>query len=492
MGKGTAYLYVEALAALFAGYVSWVIISRLTTADIVGTASTIISIATIFTAFVSLGLPTGIQGFLGRTFSENRLAETRALVSISFVITSLAIAGCSIFMLVTSDWLYEVYSIDFIFLCLVILLMASNALSILFRSIIISSLKTRSLPAIIITSALARLLLLGILLMLGSDLPGIVIAYTSLPLISAILMAIVLIRILIHRPHDQKPGNVRSPVRQILAASFSYWIPTLASVVGSQLGTIIVFGEHGPEQAGVYFIAFLVYTAIISISATILVITFPLISTMNDGRKRFAWKIIRLSLIVGMPLSIAILFYSRDLLQLMGDRYVEGTLSLQILLLSILPYIVGNGIGYLPYSYKNYRQVLLLGIAANVPRTVLYFILVPLFGEFGAALSFTVGSAVDFGAAIFLARVIGFRILWGQLGILVLIPSAIAFLLSYAGINYILGISATILVSLLLFVKLRILVRDDVQLALKMLPSSISRPAERIANSIFDKLKIPK
>lgn len=490
IGKGAVYLFIENLANLFSGYISWLIISKLATAEMLGTASTIITLAAIFTAVVLLGIPTGVQSFLGRSFSENKLGHVKTYLSASLFLTSIAIGGCSIFILIARDWLHAIYSIDFILLIIVISLVASNAISFLFRIAIISSLKTKILPIITIISAIARLSILIILLLLGSDLPGIVFGYASLPLIGSILMGIVLVMRLRKAATEEQPLEIFTSCKNILVSSFGYWIPQVITTLGAQLGTIVVFGTHGAIQAGVYFIAFLLYTAIYTVSSILSVIAFPVISSLDDGRKRLAWKVIRLSLIIGLPFSTSALFYASDLLRLIGSNYVEGTNSFQILLLSVFPTIIVNGIGVLPYAYKNHRQVLLLGIVANVPRTILYFVLVPWFGDIGAALSYIIGSAIGLVASLLVARKIGFKLNWKQLAMIVVIPSGIAFLLSYAGVNYVVGILSTTVISYLIFIKLRILIRSDVQNALEIVPHRLSDPATRIVNVIFSKLRV--
>ncbi len=60
-------------------------------------------------------------------------------------------------------------------------------------------------------------------------------------------------------------------------------------------------------------------------------------------------------------------------MRLFGGEYVNGAISLEILLLSILPLCVISGLTTLLNSYGYYRHVLILGVAMSVPQTVLYF-----------------------------------------------------------------------------------------------------------------------
>jgi hypothetical protein len=86
------------------------------------------------------------------------------------------------------------------------------------------------------------------------------------------------------------------------------------------------------------------------------------------------------------------------------------------------------GVETLVYSYGRYRHSLAITIATNIPRTALYFILVPIYGMDGATLSYTVGSLAGLGISIFVAERIPMKLMWKHLLIL-LIPLLINFVL---------------------------------------------------------------
>ena len=81
-----------------------------------------------------------------------------------------------------------------------------------------------------------------------------------------------------------------------------------------------------------------------------------------------------------------------------------------------------------------------IGISANIPRDLLYFILVPIYGNTGAAISNIIGSIIGFVVSITIAKKIGMQIFWKDLTFILVIPTAFAYVLSYLGINYIIGI----------------------------------------------------
>ena len=180
-------------------------------------------------------------------------------------------------------------------------------------------------------------------------------------------------------------------IRLILVASIAGWIPNLISIIGSQLGVIVVNGSQGANQAGLYFIAFSIVAALLGIMSVLSAITYPALSAMYDGRKRLAWRMLKLTLIIILPASSSIMFYSKDIMQIFGQHYVEGYSSLEILVISVLPTSVAGFITVLVYSYGNYKQVMAIGLALTIPRVASYFILVPFYGGVGAGYRFCFG-----------------------------------------------------------------------------------------------------
>ena len=71
-----------------------------------------------------------------------------------------------------------------------------------------------------------------------------------------------------------------------------------------------------------------------------------------------------MSLIISLPFSVWRMFWAKNVLQLFNQIYVEGSATLEVLLLSILPMAVTSGVNILVYSYGKYRQVLIIGFAA--------------------------------------------------------------------------------------------------------------------------------
>jgi hypothetical protein len=123
-------------------------------------------------------------------------------------------------------------------------------------------------------------------------------------------------------------------------------------------------------------------------------------------------------------------------------------------------------------------------LASNIPRVALYITLLPIYGSMGAALGYTAGSIAGLITSVVIANKLQLKIFWKDLVLLAVIPSAIAFSLSYVGTSYILGIIMTLAISYFLFLRLRLIAQADLQYLLNLLPNSISNRIQAIITSI--------
>jgi O-antigen/teichoic acid export membrane protein len=516
VGEGATYISIQIITSLTTGYLFWFILSKISTPEVIGAFAVTVSFADIFANVAIMGISYGVQPFLGKSFSEGNLRDAKVFVKASLILLSLGIITTSTLIIIARDGIYSIFKINFTLLAISISILSSSSIYILLNSIVISSLKTKVLPKIMIISSVSKIIVATILVSIGGGVIGLAIGYTFFgQILSAILLGVVIIKFLkslalssatrsssssssLSFSSTEKETNMNNSTvkksqsevsfvyafKKIWVASAVSWIPLLVPTIGSDLGTLVLFGTHGSNQAGVYFIALTIFMGITNVTYSLFTIGLPTLSSMLDGRKRLTWHTIRLSLIISFPLSSALIFYSREVLQLIGHQYVQGSLSLQVLLSSILPSSIMTGIDTLVYSYGNYRQSLLIGLAMNIPRTVLYFILVPVYGSLGTAMSYTAGSMIGFVVSIIIAKRIKMLVDWKSLAFIIAIPSGIAFTLNHFQVNYIIGIALTIIFSYLLLLKLRILTGSDLRDSIGILPYNMWNRTIRLFNKV--------
>ena len=468
------------------GYAFWFVISRFSTPQVVGTSSAIISFATILVNVATIGIPLGIERYLGRSFSEKRTADAKNYVTASTILVSIGLVSTSTVILILRDEMQNIFKVDSNLMLLAIIVLCSTSFYNLFRSVLISAIRTKSLPIVGSISAASRISIGLILILVGWGATGVTVAYG----IAAILGAVLFVRtaMMNFRGANGSQFSFRTISKDIWSASAANWIPALIAAIASQLGTIVVFASNGPDQAGVYFIVYSIVTAISALASVLFTIAFPALSSMDDGRKVFVWRIIKMSGIIALPLSACVFFYSRQILQLFGTSYDQGSLVMQIMLLAILPGQLASGVSTLSYSYGKYRQVLIINLTGNVIRIALFVILTPMMGTSGAAMSYTLGAVGMLVVSVFVSSSIGFKIFWKTSLLTFAVPFSIAFIQSYLGLYYVAGITFTLVVSYLAFIKLRIITQRDMEDSLGVLPGSVSRSTLNVLNKIGRKL----
>jgi O-antigen/teichoic acid export membrane protein len=482
LGRGAVYLYIQIVVSAISAYVFWLIMTQLTSSDVIGTLSAIIALAEILSSFALIGIQDSVQRFLGKTFSERKIEDSKVYFGASLFFTAIGIIASSLLVIFGQDF-FKLKEIDSTLQLILILVIAAKSIQLLLSSVVISTLKTGVLALINIVSSTTKIVLSIIIVLLGSGIIGLTISYLLIDsTLSSILLGIVILKLL--KPVSRKEFGPKisfiNASKDVLIGGVTSWVPILVTSIGYQLGTIILFGSKGPTDAAIYFLTLNIVNGILFSTIAIFGITLPALSSMDDGRKRLAWQTIRWSALISMPLSAFLVFFSQDVMRLFGESYVKGAMSLQILLLSILPTIVAGGIGNLVFSYGKYKQYLCIHVAMNVPRTALYFALIPIYGIIGGAVSFVIGSIMALLVTLILIPRIRILVFWKELVLISIIPLAIAFLLYILQINFVYAIPLGIVVSYIVLLKLHTITRTDIQDLLNVLPSVISNQIVRI------------
>ncbi len=486
VGKGAIFLYIQLISSMVSGYIFLILLARITTTEIIGTFSLLISFSEIFANIAIIGLPDSIEKFVGKSFLQKNLGDAKVFVKIAFLLLSIGIILSSALILFTKDWISNLFGIDFSLLIVADLLLTSYAVYAILYAIVIASLKTKVLPIIIIISSIGKVTLGLTLILSGYGIIGLTLGYTFFgQVLSSFLLGFYILKIF---KAPTKISNAlvtfRKGINSLLVGGLVVWIPVLITTLGIDLGTLVLYSTYGSYESGVYFIALAIANAVNAIVYSILTISLPVLSSMDDGRKRFVWQTIRIGAILALPLSSSIIFYSSDIMNLIGSNYKGGALSLQILLSSTFPLLLLSGIETLVYSYGKYRLTLIITLASSIPRTILYFALVPIFGMTGVAISFTVGSLIGFIASILVAKRINLNIFWKPLILTLFVPLSIAGVLSIIHVNYIAGIIITIIGTYLLLMKLHVIEKADGSFFASLAPNKISTRLTKITNRL--------
>jgi O-antigen/teichoic acid export membrane protein len=239
------------------------------------------------------------------------------------------------------------------------------------------------------------------------------------------------------------------------------------------VGTIFVYGINGPADAGLFFMALTIVAGITNVMYSLFTISLPAMSAMKDERRTFTTYVIKLSLLIALPLSFSLMYYSREILELLGPAYMDASFILEILILSLLPTAVQYGVTSVVYSYGKYREVLCLGLATGIPRIFLYYALVPILGGFGGAIGYTIGAILGFVVSIYIAKKNETKLEWKNYSLIFFVPLGVGYVIQSLHVNFISGMLSITLISYVVFYLLRIISINEINTVLKILPNSI-------------------
>jgi len=450
--RGSFWLYVSGIVANLLGYAYWLMASSFVPPSTIGEASALVGVVSLISVIVSLGISSGATRLFGKVLGQ---PVSKPLLSSwfssSLMVTIVLYVSATIATILVGP-LFGVTQLQLPFVMSMIMLSAFPQIA---NPLYNATLRTGVIALSSILSASSRLVLGLVLLYLGTGFVGIMLAF----IIAYVVQHIVLATALRRSIAAAKPSlaQAKESVRQGLPA----YIPSLVSTAGSWLGVLGIYAISGPADAGTYYIAFTIASVVYSLPLTLLGLMFPVLSGMEDGRKRASARAIRLTSAIIAPLAGIVIAYPYVPLSMMGSSYVASSLALQLLAVGCFAAPIASGFNSLIYAYGKYRFVTTLGLATNIPRVLLYAPLVALWGDSGAAISYILGYAFALAAVWFMSRRIGYSVGWGASAAFAGIPVALSVVMMYAGLHWSIGTAIILAVSLFAYARLGLVTRAD-------------------------------
>lgn len=456
------FLYLEIAGGAVLGYVYWFAITKLAGADILGTVSAMASFATLITILMGVGIPAGATIFLGKAYAERQDDEFSMFFTSSLISLGVSsLLGVAVVLLLRGQ-LQTLIGLPVTFLYLACLVVFLTGIASIFRTVFICVQRAQVIPFSMILGGVARLGVGIPLVLLGWGALGAGIGYTMVAIINFVLLLGFLKLGPISLTQSRSTFNVKA-AKEVINAGSVYWMPRVMLNIGSQLGILIVYGIRGAAETGFYFIAYAIFSVVQAIPMSIWGAMFPVLSGMSDGRKRLTWRGIKLGLAVTVPIAVSLFLCSKVILGFFGSEFLLADRALTLLLASALFIPIAKGIEILAYAYGRYKDVLLIGLVTNIPRVLLYVVLVPPYGVDGAALAFLGGTVIGFICSIMVASRMGMGLLWKQVLLILSLPISIGVAIYLLQLHWILGVLLVLGASLLGYIGLKIITRKEIK-----------------------------
>jgi len=455
-------LYGEILGTYIISYVYWFVMTRLIGADALGTVSAMSSFATLIISLMALGIPSGATRFLGKAYNQRQSGEFSTVFISSLIPIGISSLVGVILVVLLRNQLQSLTGLSTTYLYLACVIIFFTAISTVFRVVFICIRRTQVISFGVILGGMVKFGVGIGLVLLGWGSLGAGIGYSVLPVINLVILLVLLVVSPLRFTQLRSAFNIEAAKEVVKAGSVS-WLPALILALGTQLGILMVYGTRGAAETGFYFIAYAIFSIVLAIPGAIWGIMFPVLSGMPDSRKRLTWRGIKLGLVITIPVAVCLFLSSKVILSLFGSEFLSVTTALNLLLTSILFMPIARGIETLAYAYGRYRDVLLLGLAANIPRVILYLVLVPTHGATGAAISFLVGSVIGFICSLVVAYRMGMGLLWKQVLFIVSLPVGIGAVIYFLQLHWVLGVLLVLGVSFFGYLMLKIITRSEIQ-----------------------------
>ena len=460
LSLNAAFLYLEVAGNLLLSYIYWFVITRLLGASALGTVSAMAAFATMLYTLVALGIPLGSTRLLGMAYQQKLNERFSAIFLTSFMLLGASSLIGIVAMLLLRGKMSILIGLPDSYLYLGCLIALFTGLNAVLRAFFISTRRTQIVTVSIVLAAFAKFGAGIGLVMLGWEALGAGLGYATLTLTNSLLLLSFLLATPVWSLRFNKPFDARS-AKELLKSGFANWLPANTLVMGTQLGILIVFGTWGGAETGYYFIAYSIHNAVAAIHSAIWETMLPTLSGMVNGRRQLTWMGIKLGLILGTPITVGLFLSSRVILNLFGQEFLSANTALNVLLLSVVLQPIWHGIQTLVYAYGRYREVLSLGLATNIPRVILYIVLVSSHGSDGAALAFLAGSVIGLIFSIVVAARIQLLLRPWRILSIVLPPITAGVTAYFLEVHWIWGILAVVIVTIGSYIRLRVLDTEE-------------------------------
>jgi O-antigen/teichoic acid export membrane protein len=428
--------------------------------EVVGITSSIITLTSLVSGIALLGLPTGVSRFLGREFGHNNTKEVNRYFwsSLAATLTLCVLSATIIWVVAFLHIPISRFSDSMLFFAgVIVLLNFSSAMGSLF----VSTTRTGSWALSSVISAAVRVGLGIYLVYLGFGWVGAIVGGIVALLLQQALLVLFALREL------RRLGGVEvqfsgKAVRESLHAGAVAWFPGVIVLLGQQLGTLMVFGMGGGLEAGTYYIAYMVFTIAYMAPSALNGMLFPALSGLNiEARKDLARKVLKICFAIACPITVFLALYPELPLSLIGAQYLEASSALSILVLNVIPVTFIFTVGAFVYASGHYGKSIAADTLTGVSQVISYFVLVPIYGGVGAALSYSMGILVGFGAMMVLSRLVRLGAPSGKIAIAVLVPFAVALPCYLLRLGWLISGTIILLSSIVFYGRMGVVERSD-------------------------------
>ena len=366
------FLFLDNFLVSIGGWIFWLVISKLTSSSELGLAVTVYSLVILVTTLTQLGLEypllkkSNIQRsqILGTSFMIELLITLASIPFVYIVINTLYDESVEQFTWI-SIGLLIIISLEFVFRFG--LLGISNSKIVLIIDLVGVGIKL-STGFILVSMSLGTL---GILLAYLFE--GLFVIFTSLYFVK--------------KSFSFRIGNIgyfKEIIKDALVNTPAKWSKMVIVILSVVL--LAIFNISSSE-VGIFYVALMITIVVAGFASSMAYMVIPSSTTL---KKDLSSSSLRLSLSLTAPIVVTLLVAPRSILSLIGPEYESAVAVLVILAMAIIPSaITANLISKLNNLDKS-RLLVFSGLLQIGTFFISFFVLVPIYGTIGAAISILV------------------------------------------------------------------------------------------------------
>jgi O-antigen/teichoic acid export membrane protein len=445
-------------------YVFWFIGAKFAGPSAIGTASYMGSLILIISTIDVLDISLGMKRSLGLAISEGDASKYKQVLISSLFFVSLIVGVAIIVILAPGLDLIHMLKISDKYTMIFVIMVIILPFQTIFTESLIAASRSKDLIYPLIIGSLARFpVFISILYIFDEPTLSIIVGYFSMWYITAGLYGYYTFKVFRHSS-ESAFKNLTTNMRHVLQAGLSSWVPHTVYVLGAQLGVVTVVASAGESEGGKFYLAMGIYLVTMFIVMGITKVTHSSISGLGKEKEQTSFLLysIKIAYILTMPISVPIFYFSGKFLAIMGQEFRSSGPALSILIIGLPLAMISEMIYYFMYGRAEHRVVLFLGLAGNIPRVILYFILPIYIGINGAALAYVVGSLCQMTLSVVIGNRYRIAMEFSRYALITAVPFLIGLPLFLFSIQFIVSSLIIFFGSLLIYIKIGILTEADI------------------------------
>ncbi len=383
---------IGTFAGVAIGYVSWILATRLYSAEAIGLGSAIISAVRLLALFPELGMGIALVRFL-----PGAAKEGNDMINTCFTLSGLAsVVVALVFLAGLGLWSPTLISVRQhpVFLCAFVVFTMVHVFKAITHALFLARRNSKFLAIQEIIIGVFKIALIALFAVFLNSAFGIF-ASTGLAVAVAMLFAVFWFLPLVQRGYRPLPMLSRTVLGQLLYYSLGNYVARTLLQLTPLLLPLLVVNILGTEANAYFYIAFLIGDLLNIIPSSIFNSLFAEASNDETSLHANSVKSLRLMLTLLLPVVLIVLLIAGKLLLLFGEAYSENSaLALRIMTLSAIPW----GLSYLYISIERVKKnvgsvikIAALGIFLSVGFS---YLLMSQMGIAGAALGYLAGQSI--------------------------------------------------------------------------------------------------